>query len=51
MNDDLDTAYERGLQRLKAQLGRDHPRYAEVLTYEQRLTSNLVDARRYGYRL
>ncbi len=40
--------YETGLRTLLAQLGRDHPRYAEALTYQQRLLENIAGARRYG---
>ncbi|MBE2202333.1 MAG: hypothetical protein IAE79_27225 [Anaerolinea sp.] len=40
--------YEIGLDALQAQLGSDHPRYGEFLLYQQRLTENLAQARRYG---
>ena len=31
-----------------AQVGPDHPRYSEVLVYQQRLTENISRARRFG---
>jgi tetratricopeptide (TPR) repeat protein len=40
--------YEAGLNRLVTQLGRDHPRYTEVLVYQQRLLENLARTRLYG---
>ncbi len=45
---DTFSAYEVGLRQLLEELGRDHPRYAEALTYQQRLEENLSQARRYG---
>lgn len=42
------TPYETGLRRLLDRLGRDHPRYGEVLTYKQRLEENIARSRRYG---
>ncbi len=41
-------AYEAGLRQLLEKLGRDHPRYAEALTYQQRLEENLSQTKRYG---
>jgi hypothetical protein len=45
---DAYSAYETGLRQLLGQLGREHPRYAEALTYQQRLSENIAQARRYG---
>lgn len=41
-------ADEIGMQRLLAHLSPAHPRYAEALTYQQRLYENLAKARQYG---
>ncbi len=46
--DDVYSAYKVGLQRLLARLGRDHPRYAEALVYQQRLSENIAMSRRHG---
>ena len=40
--------YELGLQVLLHRLGRDHARFSEALTYQQRLTEQIDDATRYG---
>lgn len=40
--------YKIGLQRLLRALGQDHPRYAEALTLQSRLTENIDDARLHG---
>jgi hypothetical protein len=40
--------YEDGLNRLLDKLGRDHPRFKEILTYQQRLQENLRQIRRHG---
>jgi hypothetical protein len=40
--------YEVGLRLLLNGMGRDHDRFTEALTYEQRLTENIDDATRYG---
>jgi hypothetical protein len=40
--------YEIGIQRLLTHLGQAHPRYAEALIYQQRLSENLAKARQYG---
>lgn len=40
--------YEIGLDSLHARLGQSHARYGEFLVYQQRLTENLAQARRYG---
>jgi hypothetical protein len=40
--------YEIGLRRLLDQLGRHHPRYAEVLVYQQRLLENIDKTRLHG---
>jgi tetratricopeptide (TPR) repeat protein len=45
---DVLSQYEAGLNRLLTQLGRDHPRYTEVLVYQQRLLENLARTRLYG---
>jgi tetratricopeptide (TPR) repeat protein len=45
---DVLSRYEAGLNRLLTQLGRDHPRYTEVLVYQQRLLENLARIRLYG---
>jgi hypothetical protein len=40
--------HETGLSRLLAQLGENHPRYADALVYQQRLSENIEQTRRYG---
>jgi hypothetical protein len=40
--------YEAGLEVLMRRLGREHPRFNDVLVFEQRLRELLVAARRYG---
>jgi len=45
---DAFTLYETGMNRLLKQLGRDHPRHTEVLTFQARLTENVAQTRRYG---
>jgi energy-coupling factor transporter ATP-binding protein EcfA2 len=45
---DAFTPYEAGLRELLEQLAPDHPRYAEALVYQQRLSENIALARRYG---
>ena len=45
---DAFSAYEVGLRQLLEKLGRDHPRYAEALTYQQRLEENIGQTKRYG---
>ncbi|MCI0565541.1 MAG: NB-ARC domain-containing protein [Nitrososphaera sp.] len=45
---DAFTQYERGLSQLLEQLGKDHPKYAEVLILQIRLQENIAQARRYG---
>lgn len=40
--------YEVGLRRLRDQIDRVHPRFSELLTYEQRLSENIANARLYG---
>jgi hypothetical protein len=45
---DAFTHYETGLERLLASLHNDHPRYTEVLIYEQRLRENIMQARLFG---
>ncbi len=47
MNDTF-TPYEIGLERLLAQLGRDHLRYTDALVYQHRLQENVSQARKYG---
>ncbi len=42
------SAYEIGLRQLLAQLGQDHPRYAEALVYQQRLSENIAETRQHG---
>lgn len=44
---DIYTPYEIGLARLLAQLGQAHSRYVEALTYQQKLTENISQTRRY----
>ncbi|MCB8924091.1 MAG: phosphotransferase [Ardenticatenaceae bacterium] len=46
--EDIFSVYENGLNRMLAQVGPDHPRYSEVLVYQQRLTENISRARRFG---
>jgi len=45
---DVFSDYELGLARLLDQLGKEHPRYAEVLVYQQRLLENIRQTQRYG---
>ncbi len=45
---DVYTTYETGLSKLLARIGPDHPKYSEVLVYQQRLFEGIVHARRYG---
>jgi hypothetical protein len=45
---DAFTSYETGLTRLLGRLGSDHPRYTDVLVYQQRLQENIAQARKYG---
>ena len=45
---DIFSAYERGLEKLLERLGKDHPRYVDVLVLQSRLLENLAQARRYG---
>ena len=47
MNDTF-TPYEIGLTRLLERLGKEHPRYADALVYQQRLQENITQARKYG---
>lgn len=46
--EDCYSRYEIGLRRLLEQLGADHPRYSEALTYQHRLIENIEQARRHG---
>ncbi len=39
---------ESGLEKLQARMGQAHPRYGELLVYQQRLMENIIQARRYG---
>jgi len=45
---DVYSHYETGLHQLLNQVKRDHPRYSELLVYQQRLTENIGRSRRYG---
>jgi len=45
---DVFTPYEDGLKRLLAELGSNHPHYADTLTLQARLLENLAQARQYG---
>jgi hypothetical protein len=40
--------YEVGLHQLQSRMERSHPRYIELLTYQQRLEENIRQARLYG---
>jgi hypothetical protein len=40
--------YEIGLQELLSRIRQDHPRYREVLVYQQRLIEKIVQSRLYG---
>ena len=40
--------YETGLDQLRDRVKQDHPRYSELLVYQQRLTENIRQSRRYG---
>lgn len=42
------TSYETGLHNLLVRLGAAHPRYVEALTYQQRLSENIAQARIHG---
>jgi len=42
------TSYETGMKQLLERLGHNHPRYAEALTLQARLTENTAQTRRYG---
>jgi len=42
------SAYKLGLRQLINRLGKDHPHYAEVLVYQQRLAENLASRQQYG---
>ncbi len=44
----LYSIYEVGLRRLLDKIGRDHPRYSEALTYQQRMVESIRQSRRYG---
>ncbi|RLC62852.1 MAG: hypothetical protein DRI48_09100 [Chloroflexi bacterium] len=46
--EDCYSRYEIGLRRLLEQLGADHPRYSEALTYQHRLIENIEQVRRHG---
>ncbi|MEO7908029.1 MAG: hypothetical protein ABIV47_00130 [Roseiflexaceae bacterium] len=46
--DDMFTRYERALERLLEQLGQLHSMYPNALTFQQRLSENIGEARRYG---
>jgi tetratricopeptide (TPR) repeat protein len=46
--DDVYSSYEAGLRQLLDRLGKSHPRYAEALVYQQRLSENIAEARRHG---
>lgn len=39
---------ETGLEKLQTDLGQAHPRYGELLVYQQRLLENITQTRRYG---
>ncbi len=45
---DIYAQYEDGLEKLLSRIGRDHPRYMEVLTLLARLQENINRAQRYG---
>lgn len=45
---DAFTSYETGLTELLERLGKDHPRYTEVLTLQSRLLENVSQARQYS---
>jgi tetratricopeptide (TPR) repeat protein len=46
--DDVYSSYEAGLRQLLDRLGKSHPRYAEALVYQQRLSENIAECRRHG---
>jgi hypothetical protein len=48
LSSDVYSPYESGLRLMLDKLGRDHSRYSETLVYQQRLTDNISQARRYG---
>jgi hypothetical protein len=45
---DAPTLYDTGLNRLLERLGKEHPRYADVLTLQSRLLENISQTQRYG---
>jgi len=45
---DIYIIYETGLRQLLNQVGREHPDHAEALIYQQRLSENIAQSRRYG---
>ncbi|MFX0107493.1 MAG: hypothetical protein ACFE7R_04350 [Candidatus Hodarchaeota archaeon] len=45
---DILSSYERGLEKLLAQLCEGHPRYTEALTLQTRLLENIAQTRLYG---
>jgi hypothetical protein len=45
---DLYALYENGLNQLLDQMRHKHPRYGELLVYQQRLTENILRARHYS---
>lgn len=45
--DDILVSYEIGVNRLLNRIGKDHPRYTDVLVYKQRLLENISQSRLY----
>jgi hypothetical protein len=45
---DFFSPFEVGLERLLQQMGQNHPRYADFLAYQGRLTENIRRSRRFG---
>lgn len=45
---DVFSGYESGLSEVLKQLGKDHSRYSEALTLQNRLLENIARARQYG---
>jgi hypothetical protein len=45
---DAYSLYEAGTRELLNRMGRDHPLYHDGLVYQQRLTENIVQSRKYG---
>lgn len=45
---DIFTSYEEGMRQLLLRLDQQHPNFADALLFQQRLTENITNTRRYG---